>query len=157
MAEFRTASDLLEIAIRVERCVLDFYKRMRDHIEHKYGSELFDSLATEEGRHVVVLRRLLEQSGEEEYGSGGVGSTKSLDGLVSHAMRAFSKAAELTTTDDALDALSIGVELEVESIFYITELTEILGEECRDILVSISNDEKSHLSKLIAMIKKSQF
>jgi rubrerythrin len=72
-------------------------------------------------------------------------------------MRAFNKAEELTTTEDAVEALGIGVELEVESIFYITELIEVLGEECKHILVSILNDEESHLSKLIAMIKKSQF
>jgi rubrerythrin len=157
VAELRTTSDLLEIAIRVERCVLDFYKRMRDHIVHKHGREIFDSLATEEGRHIVVLRRLLEQSDEDEYGASTKGYTRSLDGLVSHAMRAFNKAEELTTTEDAVEALGIGVELEVESIFYVTELIEVLGEECKDILVSILNDEESHLSKLIAMIKKSQF
>ena len=157
MIEFRTTSDLLEIAMRVERCVLDFYKRMRDHIEHKHGRAIFDTLATEEGRHIVVLRRLLEQSDEDEYGVNVAGRTKSLDGLVTHAMRAFNKAEELTTTEDALDALSIGVELEVESIFYITELIEVLGEECKDILTSILNDEKSHLSNLIAIIKKSEF
>ena len=155
MVEFRTTSDLLEFAIRVERCVLDFYKKMRDHIEHNYGKDQFDSLVTEEGRHIVILRRLLEQSDEDDYGSGPPGQTKHLDGLVSHAMRAFNKAVELSTTDDALEALSIGTELEIESIFYITELSGVLGEECRDVFVSILNEEKSHLSKLIAMMKKS--
>jgi rubrerythrin len=157
MAEFRTTSDLLEIAVRVERCVLDFYKKMRDHIEHKYGNEQFDSLVTEEGRHIVILRRLLEQSDGDDYGSGVAGQTKSLDGLVLHAMRAFGKAEELTTTDDALEALSIGIELEIESIFYFTELSGVFGEECKDIFISILNEEKSHLSKLIEMMKKAEF
>jgi rubrerythrin len=155
MLEFRTAGDLLEFAIRVERCVLDFYKKMRDHIEHSYGRDKFDSLATEEGRHIVILRRLLEQSDEDDYGFGPAGQSRNLDGLVLHAMRAFNKAEELTTTDDALEALSIGIELEIESIFYITELSGVLGQECRDIFMSLLNEERSHLSKLIAMMKKS--
>jgi rubrerythrin len=156
MAELRTTSDLLEIAVRVERCVLDFYKKMRDHVEHKYGNEQFDALVTEEGRHIVILRRLLEQSDEDDYGTGTAGQTKSLDGLVSYAMRAFNKAEELTETDDALEALSIGIELEIESIFYITEMSKVFGEECKDIFTSILNEEESHLSKLIAMMKKSE-
>jgi rubrerythrin len=158
MAELRSISDLLEVAIRVERCLLDFYKKMRDQIEHSYGRDQFDSLASEEQTHIVMLRRFLDGIGDNEDGFQlKKGRTKSQNGLVSHAMRVFSRAEEMTRTDDALEALSIGMELEMESIFYFTELHEMFQGEQQDLIAHILKNEKSHLLRLIAMTKKTEF
>lgn len=158
MNEFRSINDLLEIAIRVERCLLDYYRRMRDHIEHSYGKDQFDSLASEEQSHIVMLRRFLDSCGddEEQYNLNKE-QNKSQNSLVSHAMRVFNRAEEVTTIEDGLEALGIGTELETESIFFFTELKDLFLGEQQDLITLIWNDEKSHLLKLIEMTKKATF
>lgn len=158
MNEFRSINDLLEIAIRVERCLLDYYKRMRDHIEHSYGKDQFDTLVSEEQSHIVMLRRFLDSCGddEEKYNLN-KGQNKSQNSMVSHAMRVFNRAEEVTTIEDGLEALGIGTELETESIFFFTELKDLFLGEQQDLVTLILDDEKSHLLKLIAMTKKATF
>jgi rubrerythrin len=155
MNEFRTIGDLLEIGIRVERCLLDYYKKMRDHIEHDYGKDQFDSLAAAEQSHIVMLRRFIDScSDDEEKFNLSKGESTSQNSLVSHAMRVFNRAGEVNTAEDGPTALSIGTELETESIFFFDELRELFFGEQHDLIDHILNDEKSHLMRLIAMTKK---
>lgn len=158
MADLRSISDLLEIAIRVERCLLDFYKKMRDQIEHSFGRDQFDTLASDEQTHIVMLRRFLDGIGtDEDQFQLSKDRPKSQDGLVSHAMRVFSRAEEMTLTNDAMQALSIGMELEMESISYFAELHGMFQGEQQDLIAHILKNEKSHLLRLIAMTKKTEF
>jgi rubrerythrin len=156
--EFRSISDLLEIGIRVERCMLDYYKRMRDNIEHDYGKEQFEALASAEQSHIVMLRRFLDSCGDDE-GTFQLNTarSKSQNRLVSHAMRVYSRAEEIAVTENGPEALSLGTELESESIFFFTELRDMFRGEQKDLISHILDDERSHLLKLIAMIKKVEF
>ena len=155
MYEFRTIADLLEIGIRVERCLLDYYKRMRDHIQHRYDKDQFNTLAAAEQAHIVMLRRFLEScSDDEEKFSLSSDQSISQNSLVSHAMRIFSRAGEVSTVEDGVSALSIGTELETESMFFFSELRNLFLGEQHDLINRILNDEKAHLLKLIAMTKK---
>jgi rubrerythrin len=154
MNEFRSVNDLLEIGIRVKRCLLDYYKRMRDHVEHSYGKDHFDSLAAAEQAHIVMLRRFLDSCGDdEEKFNLRKEENISQNRLVSHAMRVFCHAEEITAVEGSAEALSIGTELETESIFFFTELRDLFLGEQHDLIARILEDEKSHLLKLIAVIK----
>jgi rubrerythrin len=155
MNELRSTADLLEIAIRIERCLLELYKRMRDTIEHSLSRDMFDFLAAEEQVHIVMLRRFLDSCADDEdrFHLNG-DKTKSQDGMVVHAMRVFNRLPEVTTTDHLTDALGIGIELETESIFYFTELGEMFLGEQNDLITRIRDDEKSHLLKLVALMKR---
>lgn len=155
MVDYRSVSDLLEIAIRMERCVLEFYKKMRDHIVHDYGREIFATLFSEEQYHVVILRQLLKSQGEGEYASDfGWEQHKPQNGLVAYAMRVFSRAEELARTDGAREALTIGMEMEIESTFFFAKLRGMFKGEEQDSIARILNNENGHLLRLIAMLKK---
>lgn len=155
MNEFRSISDLLEIGIRVERCLLDYYKRMRDHIEHNYGKEQFDVLASAEQSHIVMLRRFLDSCGDdEEKFQLNTAQTTSQNILVSHALRVYNRADEISAIERGPEALSLGTELESESIFFFTGLWDMFRGEQQDLIAHILEDEKTHLLKLIAMTKK---
>jgi rubrerythrin len=155
MNELRSTSELLEIAIRIERCLLELYKRMRDTIEHSLGRDIFDFLAAEEQVHIVMLRRFLDSCSDDESNFQlNERKTRSQNGLVVHAMRVFNRLQEATTTNDLIDALAIGIELETESIFYFTELGEMFLGEQNDLIARIRDDEKSHLLKLVALMKR---
>lgn len=159
MNEFRSISDLLEVGIRVERCMLDYYKRMRDHIEHNYGKDQFDVLASAEQSHIVMLRRFLDSCGDDEgkFQLNTAVRGKSQNRLMSHAMRVYSRAEEITVTETGPEALSLGTELESESIFFFAELRDMFLGEQKDLISHILDDEKSHLLKLISMTKKVEF
>jgi len=157
MNEFRSVSDLLELAIRVERCLLDFYKRMHDHIQHSLGTEQFATLAAAEQAHIVMLRRFLDSCSDDESKFNlKREQNKSQNDLVSHAMRIFNRAEEMTKIDDALDALCIGTESEIESILFFTALSDLFFGEQHDLIAHILHDEESHLLKLIAITKKTE-
>ena len=158
MNDFRSVDDLLEIAIRVERCMLDYYKRMRDHIEHDLSKEQFDALAAEEQAHIIMLRRFKDSCAddEEEYNLK-AGPVKSQDGLVTHAMRIFNRAEEMSDTVDALGASGIGVEMETESVLFFAVLSDFFLGEQHDLIARILSDEGSHLLKSISMTKKTDF
>ena len=155
MNELRSTADLLEIAIRIERCLLELYKRIRDSIEHSLGRDVFDFMAAEEQVHIVMLRRFLDSCSDDESNFQLNRNKKaSQNGLVVHAMRVFHRLQEATTTTDFIDALGIGIELETESVFYFTELGEMFLGEQSDLITRICDDEKSHLLKLVAIMKE---
>ena len=157
MNEFRSVNDLLELAIRVERCLLDFYKRMHDQIQHSFGTEQFASLVAAEQAHIVMLRRFLDSCRDDERKYNlKRGRKQSQSELVSHAMRIFNRAEEMTRIDDALEALSIGTESEIESILFFTGLRDLFFGEQHDLILRILHDEESHLRKLIAMTKRTE-
>ena len=157
MNEFRSISDLLELAIRIERCLLDFYKRMNDQIQHQFGTEQFAALASGEQAHIVMLRRFLDSCRDDDSKFNLKGEqNKSQNELVSHAMRIFNRAEEMTKTDDPLEALSIGTESEIESILFFTGLRDLFFGEHHDLITRILYDDESHLLKLIAMTKKAE-
>jgi rubrerythrin len=72
-------------------------------------------------------------------------------------MRVYSRAEEIAVTENGPEALSLGTELESESIFFFTELRDMFRGEQKDLISHILDDERSHLLKLIAMIKKVEF
>ncbi len=154
MNEFRSINDLLEIGIRVERCLLDYYKRMRDQIDHDYDKDQFNTLAAAEQAHIVMLRRFLDSCGDDEAKFNLSKENIPQNSLVSHAMRVFSRAGEIGAIGDGPSALSLGTELETESMFFFSELRGLFLGEQHDLLTRILNDERSHLLKLIAMTKK---
>jgi len=147
----------LELAIRVERCLLDFYRRMHNQIQHSLGAEQFASFAATEQAHIVMLRRFLDSCRDDDSKFNlKTEQNKTQNDLVSHAMRIFNRAEEMTRTDDALGALSIGTESEVESILFFTGLRDLFFGEQHDLVARILHDEKFHLLRLIAMTKKTE-
>jgi rubrerythrin len=141
----------------MERCVLEFYKKMRDQIEHDYGRETFATLFSEEQYHIVILRQLLKSQSGEAYASYfGREQYKPQNGLVAYAMRVFSKAEELTRANNAREALTIGMEMEIESTFYFARLRGMFRGDEQDLIARILNGDNAHLLRLIAMLKKTE-
>ena len=77
--------------------------------------------------------------------------------MVSHALRVYNRADEITTAESGPEALSLGTEMESESIFFFTELRNVFCGEQQDLISHILDDEQAHLLKLIAMTKKVAF
>jgi len=59
-----TRADILETALRKERCALSFYTKMRDRMRSKEIRDVFDRLANEESAHVRILLEELERAGD---------------------------------------------------------------------------------------------
>src|SRR3989338_9457020 len=60
MVKIEKISDLLEVAIRIERSGMDFYKTLRNNAKDANARDTFSFLAAEEEKHIGVFRKILE-------------------------------------------------------------------------------------------------
>jgi rubrerythrin len=149
MAKLQNITDILEVAVRIERNGVEFYKKLYDATKSSEAKEVFSFLAAEEEKHVGIFREMLDEiesysprlkyPGEYEL---------YLDGIAARAVAVYQEAMDALSAGDFYQAINIGIDLEMESIVFYAELKERLGTEPTKMLDAVIQEEKSHLSKL---------
>lgn len=56
MSVFKDFSDVLEVAVRVERLGIELYKKLYDTVESPHAKSTFSFLAAEEEKHAGTFR-----------------------------------------------------------------------------------------------------
>ncbi len=149
MAKLQNITDILEVAVRIERNGVEFYKKLHEITKAADAKEVFSFLAAEEEKHVGVFRQMLDDidsysprlkyPGEYEL---------YLDGIATRGVAVYQEAMDALAAGDFTQAVNIGIDLEMESIVFYSELKERLGSEPTKMLDAVIQEEKTHLSKL---------
>lgn len=172
-------TDVLEVAVRLERLGLKFFKSVSELDLSEDIKELFNFLASEEEKHTGIYSTMLDNISDYhsqykypgEYGKfidayakmvfmKIVTSSKFSDSIkeavsnIDHKSKDFfDKLVGLHDFKTAEDALNIARELEISAIVFYSEALSLFKEKDQFILNLIIKEEKEHLRKINDILK----
>ena len=151
MAILFSGSELVNIAIGIEKSGLAFYRSLVEAGKNVVARDVFNHLAEKEEEHVKAFQGLLDTVDEykppevysEEYSlylRALVDGAVFADAKVSHEM------AEKASND--VEAIKVGLEAEKDSILFYSVMRNLVPERSREVVDGIIEEEKSHLVEL---------
>jgi rubrerythrin len=155
MAIFFSGSELLEVAIGIERNGMAFYQALADKTKNKDVKDIYNHLAGEEKKHLDTFQGMSDSLGQakpsETYTDEYMLYLKSLiDSTVfTNVTEARQKAAKVSNEVEALDT---GIRAEKDSILFYSELQNLVRERDRKVVLNILDEEKKHLRQLSELI-----
>lgn len=152
-----SASEVVTMAVQIEKNGLEFYSKMAKKAQTEKSKELFKFLAAEEVRHAATFQKMLNSlkqleltaSEEEEYNN-------YLGALTSS--RVFNREVntdEIVKNLDDATAIDLAIEAEKDSILFYYELMEQAMNEDRAAIEKVIKEEKSHYAMLMRMKNES--
>jgi rubrerythrin len=151
MAVFFSGSELLEIAVGIERNGMAFYQALAEKAGNRDVKDIYTYLAGEEKKHLDTFQGMSDSLGQikpaETYTEEYMLYLKSLvDSVVfSNVTEARQKAGEVYSEIEAVD---IGIRAEKDSILFYVELQNLVRERDSKVVLKILDEEKNHLRQL---------
>jgi len=159
MALFFSGSELLEIAVDIEKNGMAFYQALAHKTGNRDVKDIYNYLAGEEKKHLDTFQGMsdsLEQAKPsevdiEEY----MLYLKALadSAVFSNVAEAQQKAAKVF---NEIEALNIGIQAEKDSILFYTELQDLVRKPDRKVVLNILDEEKKHLCQFSELKRKLQ-
>jgi len=146
-----TGSELIEIAINIERNGVAFYQALADKTLNKDARAIYDYLASEEKKHLNTFQGMLNTIGQyqppEDYAKEYMLYLKSLvdSSVFSNITEAQQKAEKISSEIEALDT---GIQAEKDSILFYTEMQNFVRQPDQKTVLKIIDAEKAHLRQL---------
>lgn len=151
MADFFSASEILQFAIRIEENGEHFYRLSAGAIDDKKTKELFMFLADEEVKHRKTFQGMIGKVEDYE-------PAESYPGEYFAFLRAYAnehiftpeKKAEIAAKkiQSPKEALQFAIELEVDSMLYYLEAKKLIPKSQSDTMDRIIDEERGHYMKL---------
>jgi len=151
------ASDIVEIAVRIEENGANFYKFAEQVAKQEEAKKLFAHLAIEEIAHKKIFEGIFAKM--EKYSP-----PESYEGEYSSYLRdyvdsniIFTKEAmdkELSKVKDTITALDFAIRRELDSILYYHEIKRFVPVAQHATLDQIIDEERKHFSKLSEVKKR---
>lgn len=145
MSEVFRAADLLNSLIELEKTGCSFYREASERIRDDKISGLFRCLSGEEAKHAKLYESL----------SGELSRTEAVTEAVDEDYDAYLKvllhqnfhftADDFRTMDEAL---RFAVSLEKDTLIYVGEMQNLLGNRKADLFEAIKREERRHLRML---------
>jgi rubrerythrin len=151
------ASDIVEIAIRIEENGANFYKFAEQIAKQEEAKQLFARLADEELNHKKtfegIFAKLDNANPPESYpGEYSAYLRDYVDSNIIFTKEAMSK--ELANVKDTVGALDFAIKREMDSILYYHEIKRFVPAGQHATLDQIIEEERKHFAKLSEVKKK---
>ncbi|MBI2328114.1 MAG: ferritin family protein [Chloroflexi bacterium] len=152
-----SASELLKIAVGIERRGIAFYDVMAKSVQSAETASIFQRLARMEQYHVKVFQGMLDEA--DKYEPAQVQSAEYdayLQALSDNAVFTDEMlTSEMATrVESALEALELAIAVEKDSILFYYEMKEALPPRVHAAVNRVITEEKSHLRQLSEVRKK---
>ncbi len=153
------ASEILKIAIQIEKNGLVFYNQIKERSKNFTVAEVFGFLAKEEERHAKTFERLLEQAGNyqpaESYPGEYALYLEALagDNIFRKEIDLRKLAGEVSSDSQSVD---LGIGFEKDSIIFYNEMKNFVPKEDMAIIDKVIVEEKEHLLKLFGLKRGSK-
>ncbi len=152
-----SGSELINIAIDIERRGIAFYDIMAKSTQNAVASDVFQHLADMEQQHIQIFQGMLKEADKyqtsstdaEEYSAylqGLVDSAVFTDDMVTSQMA--------TEANSDIEALELAIRAEKDSILFYYEMKDIVPLRSQTTVNRIITEEKSHLSLLSEVKRK---
>lgn len=153
--------EVLEIAEKIERNGMKFYRRAAGLCDDDAISTLFVQLAQWEARHVEVFKQMRKRLTAEHWKLGDVGPGK-VDGPDARGLAGLAvfgiqpdPSHELTGKESKADVLRVAIEKEKDSIVYYTGLRDFVPQEIdRQAVEEIIQEEMKHVRILVQSLEQ---
>ncbi len=151
------ASEILKVAIQIEKNGLAFYKAVKEKSRVLTVSEVFSFLAQEEEKHIKTFEGLLETAGDYQPAQSYPGEYELyLDAIAGENV--FKKEADLKRLSQQissdLQAIELGIGFEKDSIIFYNEMKNFVPQEDLAAIEEVIAEEKEHLLKLFELKNK---
>ncbi len=152
-AQIFRASDILDMAVRIEHQGLAFYQACASETEGGKTEDLFRFLIEQERKHAEVFAGMKEELEDYELPESYPGETRSyLDAFVrdrvfSSPEEAEQKAREISDISEAVD---MALELEKASILFYSGIKDVVRESEHEAIDRIIKEEHNHIRRLLA-------
>jgi len=157
MAITFSASELINIAIGIERRGIAFYDTMARSTENAEARNVFQYLADMERTHVRIFQGMLGETDKYQPQESYAGEYAAyLQALVDSAVFTDdSITSEMATQlSSDIEAMELAIGAEKDSILFYYEMKEIMPQRAQPTVSKIITEEKSHLRELSELKKK---
>lgn len=147
-----TRSELIEMAVQVERAGEKFYRGSASKVQGAAAKDLLGSLANDERRHAQVFLQLLAKGAREE--TRGITPEEArpyIESLVATSVLKYlveGKVPSLVTTGDILD-FALGFEKETLLFYY--SIRDYLSSAAVTVVDRVILEEKDHVQRISAL------
>ena len=152
-----TASDIMEVAIRIEENGVNFYKFAEQIAKKEDEKKLFAALAQAEVAHKKTFEKFfagMEKSSQPESYEGEFGEY--LRSYVDNNL-IFTKEImdrQLAKVTDIISALEFAIQRELDSILYYHEIKKLVPAAQHEEIEKIIEEERKHFQSLTNMKKR---
>lgn len=148
--------EALEVAEKIERNGVKFYRRAAGLCGDDRISTLFVQLAQWEARHEDIFKRMRQRltAGHPEPDRAGAADALALAGLAVFGIQP-DPSQELTGQESRTDVLKMAIEKEKDSIVYYTGLKDFVPQQTdRQVVEEIIQEEMKHVRILVQSLEQ---
>jgi rubrerythrin len=152
-----SSSELINIAIGIERRGITFYDIMAKSTENEMARDIFTVLVDMEREHIRLFEDMLGDVDKEQPLESSTGEyTGYLQSLIDDAVFTDDMiTGEMASQADSdIKALELAISAEKDSILFYYEMRDIMPRRTLSIINNIIAEEKSHLQQLTEVKKK---
>ena len=152
-----SGSELINIAIGIERRGIAFYDIMTKSTETTAAREMFQRLADMEREHIRIFEGMLSEADKYQPADSYPGEYAAyLQALVDSAVFTDDLVtSELATEADSdVEAMELAISAEKDSILFYYGMRDIMPRRAQPTVNKIISEEKSHLAELTALKKQ---
>ncbi len=151
MSHIFRASELLELAILIERNGEEFYSSLTESAGHQKAKDVFAYLAGEERKHLGIFQNLLQPlekyESAESYPGEYEGYMKAIaDSHVFIKQDAGKELARRAATP--LDAVEMAVSFEKDTILFFQAMGRFIPDDERETVGQLIDEERQHIVRL---------
>jgi len=151
------ASDIVEVAIRIEENGINFYKFAEQIAKQEEAKKLFAQLAQAEVAHKKTFEKLfasMEKNNPPESYEGEYSAylRSYVDNNIIFTKEAMDK--ELSNIKDTIAAFDFAIKRELDSILYYHEIKKLVPVAQHEVLEQIIEEERKHFLALTEMKKR---
>jgi len=152
-----SGSELINIAIGIERRGIAFYDTMTKSTENAAARDTFQYLVDIEREHIRIFQGMLAEADKYQIPETYAGEYGAyLQALVDNAVFTddFVTTEIATRANSDIEALELAIGAEKDSILFYYEMRDIMPQRAQPTVNKIIAEEKSHLRQLSELKKK---
>ena len=152
-----SGSELINIAVGIERRGIAFYDIMTRSTKNAVARDVFQYLADMERQHIQIFQDMLAEADKYQIPETYAGEyTAYLQALVDSAVFTddFVTSEMATKAGSDIEALELAISAEKDSILFYYEMKDIMPQRAQPTVNKIIAEEKSHLRQLSELKKK---
>ena len=152
-----SGSELLEVAVGIEKNGAAFYQALAEKIQDESMQAMYRHLRAEEVKHQKTFLGMLDEVGHyqppQDYTEAYVVYLKSL--VDSAVFTDVDQAHQIALkASSQAEAINIGIQAEKDSKLFYTEMQNLVKPADRQIMTNIIAQERDHLNQLSQLKKK---
>jgi len=152
-----SGSELINIAIGIERRGIAFYEVMARSTKNAVAGDVFQYLADMERHHVQIFQGMLGEADKYQLAETYAGEyTAYLQALVDSAVFTDDVVTSemATRAESDIEALELAINAEKDSILFYYEMKDIMPQRAQSTVNKIIAEEKAHLRQLSELKRK---